>query len=170
MELSAMKVDGIDRMADFAVFSFRTARLPGSVQVAAPRGVRDNHSSLHGRPVFTLLRNRHAIGAELPSGPIPRCASLAHFSRSGAAGQITFYEGPKFFAHCRAPRRTSCWSTGFDEVLAQVVCVWTNPSAAFDTIFDRFARRHLIAAAVFTLRHVHDTAYVDPRQALRRMR
>ena len=106
----------------------------------------------------------HAIGAELPSGADPAMRISGATSLDQArSGHITFYEGPKFLRALRATQADVVLvPTTFDEPLSQVLLRVSNPSEAFDAIFDKFAppAAHRVCG-IHPTAIVHDTAQVD---------
>jgi UDP-3-O-[3-hydroxymyristoyl] glucosamine N-acyltransferase len=116
-------------------------------------------------PTVTLHEIAQSVGAELPNGADPAMPICGATSLDQAqSGQITFYEDPKFLRALRATKADVVLvPSTFEETLPQVTLRVANPSAAFDSVFDRFA-----PAAAPRLRGihptavVHDTAEVDP--------
>ncbi|HEY3899476.1 MAG TPA: UDP-3-O-(3-hydroxymyristoyl)glucosamine N-acyltransferase [Chthoniobacter sp.] len=120
-------------------------------------------------PNLTLREVANAIGAALPGDadpamPISGAASIAE----AGAGQITFYEHPKYLRALRATEATVVLvPPDFDETLSQIALRVKNPSAAFDSILEKFAplapsRNHGIHPSAV----VHDTAEIDPTASI----
>jgi UDP-3-O-[3-hydroxymyristoyl] glucosamine N-acyltransferase len=116
-------------------------------------------------PNLTLREIADAVGAALPSGadpamPISGAASI----EDARSGQITYYEHPKYLRALRATEATvvlvpaACEEASSSQIMLRVV----HPSAAFDTILDKFAplapgwSRGIHPTAV-----VHETAQID---------
>jgi len=118
---------------------------------------------------MTLHEIADAIGAELPSGADPATRISGATSLDEAqAGQITFYEHPKYLRALRETQATAVLvPAAFEETLSPIVLRVANPSEAFNAILDRFApERPSRARGIHPSAIVHDTAEIDPTASI----